>query len=303
MSRQQLLNERSLLLDEEAALIMALVENVARRRTIDQKLSAGDESDVQVGTLDIALVPVPVSKTASIEIVSDDHWKGETQEPVSQAESQLTLLGDEIVSDNDDLMVITTAKLDNEETIKENEPKPAQFLYCLYTDPLAIAAEAPWWRTQETAADASDNTCELTESDVSGTDINTACGLEEQSRAIVVEADGDIICLEISAMDELFVYSFYNDAAVIAAEVSWSNMREALAHCSWCQKELVEVDQQPEGHASLHPGQGSKGSSTASGSSSRMKKRKIYRPPAKGVSRRLMQEEVNKISLQRRSKK
>ncbi|KAJ3231295.1 hypothetical protein HDU78_007807 [Chytriomyces hyalinus] len=100
MSRQELLNARSQLLDEEAALLVALVENVARRRAIDKKLCAGDEHDVQVGSLDIALVPAPVSKT-TIELVSDDdHQKGESPEPISQMESQLTLLGDEVVLDN-----------------------------------------------------------------------------------------------------------------------------------------------------------------------------------------------------------
>ncbi|KAJ3258423.1 hypothetical protein HDU77_002267 [Chytriomyces hyalinus] len=303
MSRQELMNARSLLLDEEAALLMALVENVARRRAIDKKLCAGDERDVQVGTLDIALVPVPVLNKTTIEIVSDDHQKGESREPISQMESQLTLLGDDIISENNDLMVITTTEQDDEEKIKEHEPQPSQFLYCLYTDPLAIAAEAPWWRAQESATDASDNVHVLMDSHVSGTDSNTASGFEEQPRAIVAKADGDILCSEVSAIDEQFAWSLCTDAAVIAAEVSWLNAREALVHCSWCQNELVEDDLQPEGHASLHPGQGSKGSSTTSGSSTRTKRRKIYRPPAKGVSRRLTQEEINKISLQRRSKK
>ncbi|KAJ3378174.1 hypothetical protein HDU80_002961, partial [Chytriomyces hyalinus] len=128
-------------------------------------------------------------------------------------------------------------------------------------------------------------------------------GFEEQPRVIVAKADVDILCSEISAIDEHFAYSMYTDVAVIAAEVSWSNAREALVHCPWYQSELVKVDLQPEGHAGLHPGQGSKGSSSASGSSTRTKRKTIYRPPAKGVSRRLTQEEINRISLQRRSKK
>ncbi|TPX46807.1 hypothetical protein CcCBS67573_g10295 [Chytriomyces confervae] len=296
MSRQELLNARAQLLDEEAALLMALVENVSRRRAIEKKLCAGDECDVQVGSLDIALVPAPVSNTTIIELVSDDdHLKGDSREPVSQMESQLTLFGDDIVSDKNDLMVITTADLVNEETIQEVEPQPSQFLYCLYTDPQAIAAEAPWWWAQECATDASDNPYELTESEVSSTDIKTIRGLEEPPCAIVTKADGDILCSEILATDEQFEYSLYTDAAVIAAEVSWSNTLEALAHGSWCQKELV-VDQQPEGHASLQPRQGSKESSSTSGSSARTKRKKIYRPPAKGVSRRLTQEEINQIS-------
>ncbi|KAJ3253934.1 hypothetical protein HDU77_004324 [Chytriomyces hyalinus] len=97
---------------------------------------------------------------------------------------------------------------------------------------------------------------------------------------------------------DIAVYMNSEESDVIASEVSWCWTRESVAAWSNRTEEPVKTD---VCGVALSTPQSSDEPATAL-VTGRGKKRKVYRPPAKGVSRRLSQEEVNMISLQRSKK-
>ncbi|KAJ3220945.1 hypothetical protein HDU81_011084, partial [Chytriomyces hyalinus] len=289
MSNQQLLNELLVVDEEETAsqLMFAARRNAmiveetasrlmfaAKRKAIIEKLCAGGECDAQAGNLEGAPVPAAVPETTVVESISNECQKVDTVECVSRRESEVTLMGDEISVENDDPVATTTTELGGKESTTESTPQLSQYLYCLYTDPLAIAAECPWFMDQQPVIDGSDHAIECAESDICSTTFDTTYGLNEQATANAPDVDGEIVAPEISGIDEHFQYSMYVDAAVISAEVSWCKSLEALALCSGYQLELVVADQQPDGQESLSVVTASKGTSISSGSSTRTNKRK-----------------------------
>ncbi|KAJ3223806.1 hypothetical protein HDU81_008956 [Chytriomyces hyalinus] len=272
MSRHELLNELVALEEQDTASRLGFA---ARKRIVIEKLRALGERDVQGGNLDIAPVPVAVSKGTAADDDSGDFEMVETGESQTRLESQGTLMGDENLAVTDDLP-------SDEELTEEKPPMAEKFLYSLYTDPLVIAAEAPcWWTTKEDAAGCASS---------------------------VVELAADALCSDIPicsggpATDELFMYGLYTDAAVIAAEVTWWITREAVEQCSGKQLELLSGDREFDGQSSCLLVLACNGSSVGSRSNTKTRKRKVYRPPFKGLSPRLTQEEINFISLQRLKK-
>ncbi|KAI8829691.1 hypothetical protein BJ741DRAFT_622047 [Chytriomyces cf. hyalinus JEL632] len=182
--------------------------------------------------------------------------------------------------------MVTAPGLNNEENGSDCSSTAGRFSYCPYTDLLAIAAEAPWRSTPET------------DLDVCGADLNTTQDWDEPATALVTGGGAEELPQEDSTVVEQYSYCLYSDQAVIASEVSWLETQDALGKCSKAPIEFAQF----ENRTDVQPGLASKTTSVTSGSSTRTKKRKVYRPPAKGVSPRLSQEEVNKISLQRKKK-
>ncbi|KAJ3236525.1 hypothetical protein HDU78_004618 [Chytriomyces hyalinus] len=137
----------------------------------------------------------------------------------------------------------------------------------------------------------------------------TLVQLESQTTLVGEEISLDVdemcveeVCPEWYMVKEGYVYSLYSDSAVIGSEVAWWMTQDALIDCSGCAVEFVESMSQREREADPRPAVAPNARSLSSGSSTKTRRRRVYRPPAKGISPRLTQDEVNAISLQRRKK-
>ncbi|KAI8829467.1 hypothetical protein BJ741DRAFT_669429 [Chytriomyces cf. hyalinus JEL632] len=160
---------------------------------------------------------------------------------------------------------------------------------------------------------------------------------DEQHTATVIRMNDEPVDGETSKEAEHFLYSSFMDSKVIAAEMAWWTAQAAAMECSAHDVEFIDTDgpcdpvvtngetsepsnqqcseNNPEvvpalpsqentagNHAPSQPAIKSQGSSASSGSKGKNKRKRVYRPPAKGQSTRLTQEQVNFISLQRLKK-
>ncbi|KAI8829689.1 hypothetical protein BJ741DRAFT_622032 [Chytriomyces cf. hyalinus JEL632] len=295
MSNQELLNELIQLEKEVMAFHLA---TAARRNTIIEKLRAGDMLNVQASNPDIALVPAE----ASSKFDSHDSQKGEALELLRDMESQVTLLEEELVGQHDDLSMVTAPDLSSEENPSNCSSTAGLFSYCLYTNPLAIAAEMPWRKTQVTEVTCSQPVEEQTDIDACRATLDTPQCLDEPAVIVTGRGVEEDHTQDNAAMSEQYSYCLYADETVIATEVSWAKTHDALAEYSKFPVEFFAIDGGCETETGVQPAMASKSRSVSSGSLTKTKKQTVYRPPAKGVSPRLSQEEVNKISLQRSKK-
>ncbi|KAJ3238338.1 hypothetical protein HDU81_007975 [Chytriomyces hyalinus] len=300
MSRHELLNELVALEEQDTA---SRLDFAARKRIVIEKLRALGERDVQGGSLDIAPVPVAVSKHEFAQVDSSDCQIVENGELLSRLESQETLMGDETVVETDGLVAITATDEDVKEDATGPSSNTGRFLYCLYTDPAVIEAEAPWRRTYEPADVCSYGANDPADIDEFPSALDTPHGSHEEDAAPVTNVGPEELLLATSTMTEQYTYWSYSDATVIAAEVAWLTAQDSAMQCSDLHLELVGLDGVCESHKSIQVVPASNGTSVTSGSSTKTKSKKVYRPPAKGVSRHLSQDEVNRISLQHRVKK
>ncbi|KAI8829745.1 hypothetical protein BJ741DRAFT_622253 [Chytriomyces cf. hyalinus JEL632] len=297
MSNQELLNELIQLEKEVMAFHLA---TAARRNTIIEKLRAGDMLNVQASNLDIALVPAEASTKFNVEHDNHNCQKGELLERLRDMESQVTLLEEELVGQHEGLSMVTAPDLNSEEYTADCSSTAGFFSYCLYTDPMAIAAEMPWQKTQVTEVTCSHPVGEQADIDACGATLDTPQYSDEPAIAVVTGGGTEEDHVQDNAtMSEQYSYCLYADQTVIATEVSWAKTQDALAQCSKFPVEFFAIDGEYETETGVQPAMASKPRSVSSGSLTKTKKRRVYRPPAKGVSPRLSQEEVNKISLQR----
>ncbi|KAJ3255896.1 hypothetical protein HDU77_003471 [Chytriomyces hyalinus] len=182
---------------------------------------------------------------------------------LGQLDSEMTLLDD------------TSADSGEDEESTATEPAIAKFSYAHYTDLEAIASEVAFAASVRLPE-------EMPEASVG-------------SDSTVPPASGD--CCRTPH----FLHSSCMDPEVIEAEVAWVSTRFAAftvseKHFEAVETRLVRCAAPPQQRTEL------KGTSVSSGSQCKSRRKRVYRPPAKGLSARLTQEQINSISLQRLKK-
>ncbi|KAJ3220333.1 hypothetical protein HDU81_011437 [Chytriomyces hyalinus] len=216
---------------------------------IAEKLATCFKCNVQAGNLDIVLVPAKVSSKPILENSSSNCQKVESVETLSWFESQATLLGNEVMVENDDLPVVIDTDVNDEETTTDWKSTAGQYSYWLYTDPLVsycgrgTMGENSRCRggllTSEVAC--SHPAEEQAEFDVCGAALDTAHGLDEEAADLVTSRSVEVGDLPQESIAVVEQYSFSHlDAKVsfvlltvkkqvIAAEVSWAKLKK-----HWC---------------------------------------------------------------------
>ncbi|KAJ3399074.1 hypothetical protein HDU80_008301 [Chytriomyces hyalinus] len=267
------------------ALLVAQKQNDARLNMVTDMLLAGRMCDVQPDKLDIVLVPAEVLNNATLE---RDSVTVLHLEKLVQMGSEATLLGDEIRVEMDDM-----------EPATENEGENL-------CPEGSTSDEKVWWFTsQEAALQCSGVAAELADPDmgVSPTDTILASQSDKDEQQVTVTA-AEICAEEVTpvcdAVEEQYMYSLYSDATVVASEVGWWMTHQAVVHGSDFAVELL-MDSSWQGENGMNPLPvvARNARSVSSGSSGKARGKRVYRPPAKGISPRLTQEQINFISLQR----
>ncbi|KAI8828743.1 hypothetical protein BJ741DRAFT_414942 [Chytriomyces cf. hyalinus JEL632] len=211
MSKQTLVSQLLNMRKKQKWLEVETQETSATIAAIMLQLFKCSEFDVQADSLDVELVPVDGSSSIDLEKGTAIFQEDEHQEQLSRNESEKTLSGGDGVVEYDAVVLATSTDLHGEEDISEDVPKPAQFLYSMYTDPVVIAAEVSWLNTQESVIECSGRADELAKPDLSEAAAHTAHVADEHVAAVVPEVDCKT---ENSNGTEQFLYSLYTDAAV-----------------------------------------------------------------------------------------